>query len=168
MNKIFLISIVTSFHLFTLSACGQEMNDKKNDKTMNTEKYTHSKSEEEWKKILTPEQYYILRDKGTERPFTGKYWNSKEKGVYCCAGCGTELFTSEQKFESECGWPSFDEELGKGEKILKKSDYTHGMVRTEIVCASCGGHLGHIFDDGPTATGKRYCVNSVSINLIKK
>ncbi len=125
------------------------------------------KSEDEWKKTLSPEQYYILREKGTESPFTGKFNLHKEKGVYTCAGCGNELFTSEMKFDSHCGWPSFDEEIAGG-KIKTKSDTTFGMTRIEIICAKCGGHLGHIFDDGPTESGKRYCVNSVSLDFIKK
>lgn len=121
-------------------------------------------SEDEWRRRLTPEQYYILRQKGTERPFTGKYYLHKEKGVYCCAGCGLELFTHEMKFDSPCGWPSFDKEI-EGGRILKKPDYSHGMIRTEILCARCGGHLGHLFDDGPNETGLRYCVNSLSLDF---
>jgi methionine-R-sulfoxide reductase len=124
-----------------------------------------NKTEEEWKKTLSEEQYQVLREKGTERPFTGKYNMHFEKGVYKCAACGYELFTSDQKFESHCGWPSFDSEIGSGDRIKKVKDFTHGMIRTEIVCARCGGHLGHIFDDGPTKTGQRYCVNSVSIDF---
>jgi methionine-R-sulfoxide reductase len=130
--------------------------------TMDTK---YNKTEEEWKKTLSEEQYYVLREKGTERPFTGKYNMHFEKGVYKCAGCGYELFTSDQKFESHCGWPSFDNEIGGGERIKKIKDVSHGMVRTEIVCARCGGHLGHIFDDGPTKTGMRYCVNSLSVDF---
>lgn len=126
---------------------------------------THHKSEEEWRQQLSPEQYYVLREKGTERPFTGKYNLHFEKGVYKCAGCGYELFEDSQKFESHCGWPSFDAELGHGERIRKIRDTSFGMIRTEIVCARCGGHLGHIFDDGPTETGQRYCVNSLSIDF---
>ncbi len=122
------------------------------------------KSEEEWRKILSPEQYYVLREKGTERPFTGKYNLHFEQGKYSCAACGFELFDAGHKFESHCGWPSFDNEIGEG-RIVKKKDLSHGMVRTEILCSRCGGHLGHIFDDGPTATGQRYCVNSLSINF---
>lgn len=125
----------------------------------------YNKTEEEWKKTLSEEQYYVLREKGTERPFSGKYNMHFEKGVYKCAACGYELFTSDQKFESHCGWPSFDNEIGNGDRIKKITDFSHGMVRTEIVCARCGGHLGHIFDDGPTKTGQRYCVNSVSIDF---
>ncbi|MDW8409897.1 MAG: peptide-methionine (R)-S-oxide reductase MsrB [Flavobacteriales bacterium] len=124
-------------------------------------------SEEEWRRRLNAEQYHILREKGTERPFTGRYYLHNEKGVYCCAGCGLELFTHEMKFHSPCGWPSFDREIPGG-RILKKPDYSYGMVRTEILCARCGGHLGHIFEDGPTETGLRYCVNSLSLAFKKK
>ena len=122
------------------------------------------KSEEEWKKILTPEEYRVLREKGTEAPFTGKYYLHKEKGVYACAACGAELFTSDMKFDSGCGWPSFDREIAGG-KIIQKRDTSHGMIRIEILCANCNSHLGHIFDDGPTETGMRYCVNSVSLGF---
>ncbi|MES2131371.1 MAG: peptide-methionine (R)-S-oxide reductase MsrB [Bacteroidota bacterium] len=125
----------------------------------------YQKTDEEWQKELNPEQYHVLREKGTERPFTGKYNMHFEKGVYKCAGCGYELFDDTQKFDSHCGWPSFDAELGSGDRIKKIKDTTFGMVRTEIVCARCGGHLGHIFDDGPTDTGERYCVNSLSIDF---
>ena len=124
------------------------------------------KSEEEWKKELSPEQYHVLREKGTERPYSGEYTGHFEKGKYVCAGCGYELFTSGMKFESHCGWPSFDKELGIGDRVIKKADDSFGMSRTEILCARCGGHLGHIFDDGPTETGNRYCVNSLSIKFI--
>ena len=125
------------------------------------------KTEEEWKQFLTPEQYSILREKGTERPFTGKLLLNKEKGIYTCAACGNELFTSDMKFDSHCGWPSFDKEIAGG-KIKTHIDSSYGMVRTEITCAKCGGHLGHLFDDGPTETGARYCVNSVSLDFKKK
>ena len=117
---------------------------------------------EDWKSKLSPEQYYVLREKGTERAFTGALLMNKEKGIYSCAGCGNELFTDEMKFDSHCGWPSFDREIAGG-KIKKTMDKTHGMIRTEITCAKCDGHLGHIFDDGPTQTGERYCVNSLSL-----
>jgi methionine-R-sulfoxide reductase len=126
-----------------------------------------NKTEEEWKKELSPEKYHVLREKGTEAPFTGKYYLNKEKGVYVCGACGNELFTSDMKFDSGCGWPSFDREIAGG-KIIMKKDNTHGMIRTEILCARCGSHLGHIFDDGPTDTGVRYCVNSLSLNFEKK
>lgn len=120
-----------------------------------------------WKEKLTKEQYYILREKGTERPFTGEFVMHKEQGVYKCAGCGSELFTDEMKFDSHCGWPSFDREIAGG-KIKQTIDRSHGMVRVEITCAKCDGHLGHIFDDGPTNTGKRYCVNSLSLTFEPK
>jgi methionine-R-sulfoxide reductase len=124
------------------------------------------KTEEEWKKELTPEQYHVLREKGTEAPYSGEYTSHFKKGKYVCAACGYELFTSDMKFESHCGWPSFDKEIGIGDRVIKKPDYSFGMSRTEILCARCGGHLGHIFDDGPTDTGNRYCVNSLSIKFI--
>ena len=123
-----------------------------------------TKTEEEWKKILTPEQYYVLRQKGTDRPHTGKFTLHKEKGVYVCAACGNELFTSDMKFDSHCGWPSFDKEIAGG-KIVTEVDRSFGMIRTEIMCAKCGSHLGHLFDDGPTETGMRYCVNSTSLDF---
>lgn len=123
------------------------------------------KTREEWQKELTPEQYKVLRDKGTEWAFTGKYWDHKEEGSYVCAGCGTPLFSSEHKFDSRCGWPSFYDALDP-EKIEYVTDTSHGMVRTEVVCKACGGHLGHIFEDAPqTPTGQRYCINSVSIDF---
>lgn len=123
------------------------------------------KSEEEWKKELTDAQYTILRKKGTERPFTGAYNMHFENGTYHCAGCNTPLFESHTKFDAGCGWPSFDASIkGNVTYILDKS---HGLMRTEIVCSSCGGHLGHVFNDGPTATGIRYCVNSISIDFKK-
>ena len=123
-----------------------------------------NRTEEEWKKILTAEQYYVLRQKGTDRPFVGTFTLNKEKGMYTCAACGNELFTSEMKFDSHCGWPSFDREIAGG-KIITETDSSHGMVRTEIMCARCGSHLGHLFDDGPTDTGIRYCVNSTSLGF---
>lgn len=122
------------------------------------------KSEAEWKRELTPEQYYILREKGTERPFTGAYNDHFEKGMYVCAACGNPLFPSSTKFKSDCGWPSFDEAI-KGSVVLLP-DNSLGMKRTEVQCARCGGHLGHVFDDGPTQTGDRYCTNSVSIRFV--
>lgn len=123
-------------------------------------------SEEQWKAKLTPEQYYVLRQKGTDRAFTGKYYLHRDKGVYSCAGCGQELFTSDMKFDSDCGWPSFDKEMAGG-RIKQIEDRSFGMNRIEIVCAKCGSHLGHLFDDGPTLTGMRYCINSTSIDFKK-
>jgi peptide-methionine (R)-S-oxide reductase len=124
-----------------------------------------NKTEEEWKKELSPEQYRILREKGTESPGSGEYNKHFEKGFYICGGCGEELFSSDQKFDGHCGWPSFDGEIGGGEKVKKVKDFSFGMIRTEIICARCGGHLGHLFDDGPTASGQRYCVNSLSLKF---
>ena len=125
------------------------------------------KSDEEWQRELTPEQYHVLREKGTERPFTGKYWDTTDEGVYVCAACGTPLFTSDTKFDSHCGWPSFYDAMDKS-KVEFHEDTTYGMRRTEVTCRTCGGHLGHIFDDGPAPTGQRYCINSASLDLKKK
>lgn len=122
------------------------------------------KSDEQWRAELSPEEYRILREKGTERPFTGKFDAHFEDGVYTCKGCGEPLFTSQSKFNSGCGWPAFDEGIAKG-KIYEKLDVSHGMVRMEIMCANCGSHLGHVFNDGPTQTGLRYCVNSASLDF---
>ena len=126
-----------------------------------------TKTEEEWKTILTPEQYYVLRQKGTDRPSEAGYTSHFEKGTYHCAACDLQLFESGSKFESHCGWPSFDDSIdGTVEYVL---DESHGMIRTEIICASCGSHLGHIFDDGPKeTTGDRYCVNTTSIKFVKE
>jgi len=119
-------------------------------------------------KELPPELYEVARAKGTERPFTGKYWNSHEKGMYRCAVCGSELFSSDTKFDSGSGWPSFTEPAAL-EKVELKKDLSHGMIRTEVLCKSCGAHLGHLFDDGPEERGgKRYCINSVCLDLEKQ
>jgi peptide-methionine (R)-S-oxide reductase len=164
MQKYPLYLLFFCFSWATIS-CQNKNTENKTDKVKEAMETKHTKSEEEWKKTLTPEQYYVLREKGTERPFTGEYNLKFDKGIYTCAGCGTELFTSDQKFESHCGWPSFDNEIGEGNKIKKIKDFSHGMIRTEIVCANCGGHLGHLFDDGPTKSGLRYCVNSLSLQF---
>ena len=124
------------------------------------------KTEEEWKKLLTPEQYEVMRQKGTEAPGTGKYVHEKAEGMYKCAACGNPLFPSTAKFDSGTGWPSFDEALPGAVKMIEDNSY--GMKRTEVVCANCESHLGHLFDDGPTKTKKRFCMNSVCLNLDKK
>lgn len=150
-------TIVLFFSLFILNACNSQNNE-------NME-FEINKTSSEWKAQLSDEEYRVLREKGTERAFTGEYWDHFEKGSYVCAGCGNKLFTSETKFDSHCGWPSFDQAI-KGATIYKQ-DLSFGMVRTEVMCAKCGGHLGHVFDDGPQeTTGKRYCTNSVSIKFI--
>ena len=132
-----------------------------------TSKETNSKTDEEWKKTLTPEQYNVCRNKDTERPFTGKYNDCKEKGVYKCSCCGNELFDSDTKFESGTGWPSFNQPINE-ENVKCESDNSSGMVRTEVMCKNCGAHLGHVFDDGPQPTKLRYCINSISLDLDKK
>ena len=125
------------------------------------------KSEHQWKAELSPEQYKVLRLKGTEAPFSGEYDHVFEPGSYHCAGCGAELFVSEAKYDSGCGWPAFSAPAD-GEAIEEETDTTYGMVRTEVMCASCGGHLGHVFPDGPAPTGQRYCINSAALRLEEK
>ena len=154
----------------SLESCGQSPKQaiENSNNTKNTTQKMETpikKSEEEWKKQLSSEQYYVLRQKGTESPYSGKLYLTKDQGTYKCAACGNELFESGMKFDSHCGWPSFDREI-KGGKIITHVDTTHGMIRTEIMCAKCGGHLGHLFDDGPTETGQRYCVNSLSLDFV--
>lgn len=125
------------------------------------------KSEEDWKKELSPEQYEVLRKKGTERAFTGKYVDMKEDGTYACAACGNPVFSSKTKYDSDCGWPSYYEPISK-DAVVETEDLSHGMTRTEITCANCGSHLGHVFPDGPNPTGLRYCINSIALDFDKE
>ncbi|MGV3459939.1 MAG: peptide-methionine (R)-S-oxide reductase MsrB [Flavobacterium sp.] len=163
MKKILMVLMVVS-----LTACNaQDKKPQPQPKTTQKEKPTAktAKTDADWKQVLTEEQYAVLREKATERPFTGEYYKHFGKGVYVCAACGNPLFKSDAKFDSECGWPSFDQAIEKS--VIYKEDNTHGMHRTEVMCANCGGHLGHVFDDGPKeTTGNRFCTNSVSIKFI--
>ena len=157
MNKICIIIVL--FLSATLASFAQEQTKKPMIKKV-------KKTEEAWKKELSPQQYYILREKGTDRPGNGGYTKHFEKGTYHCAACNLQLFASDSKYESHCGWPSFDDALeGTVNRVLDKS---HGMIRTEIICAACDSHLGHVFNDGPVeTTGMRYCVNSTSLKFVK-
>ena len=128
--------------------------------------FPFQKSESQWKNDLSEEEYRVLRQKGTELPHSGTYNLLFEEGTYKCNGCGEELFSSDSKFNAHCGWPAFDQEISEG-KITEIEDRSHGMIRTEILCSNCGSHLGHVFNDGPTDTGVRYCVNSVSLDFDK-
>jgi peptide-methionine (R)-S-oxide reductase len=154
--KIIFGVFVLSFVFFSCQA----QQKKKADKT----EFKVNKTEQEWKQQLSREQFNVLRLAGTELPGTGKYNLHFEDGIYTCAGCGAKLFSSESKFETDCGWPSFDKALGDS-TVIERRDLSHGMIRTEILCSNCGGHLGHVFNDGPTSTGLRYCINSVSLDF---
>ena len=172
-----IILILYMIMAFTLGACGQSSNVNHTSLNMNTvskpENPYYSRtdttklnlSDAEWKKILPEDLYEVSRHAATERPFTGKYWNADLKGTYYCAACGNELFRSEAKFASTCGWPSFFEQENKNSTVFRK-DSSLGMIRIEVLCGRCGGHLGHIFDDGPLPTGKRYCMNSIALDFM--
>lgn len=155
-------SVLLSFVIISILACKkadyQKISQMKKDKTT---------TEQEWQQALTPAEYYVLREKGTERPFTGEHNDNYDKGTYHCAGCDQKLFNSDTKFDSHCGWPSFDKAI-EGSVIFTE-DLSHGMKRVEVTCSNCNGHLGHIFPDGPTeTTGMRYCMNSISLKFKKE
>lgn len=152
----------TAFLFFALASCTGQV---KEPGQQSNSKFPVNKTDREWRQQLTPAQYDVLRNKGTERPHTGEYVNHFDKGVYVCAGCNAKLFDSDHKFDTHCGWPSFDRAI-KG-SVVYETDLSYGMERIEVMCASCGGHLGHVFDDGPQeTTGNRYCTNSVAIKFI--
>ena len=137
------------------------------DKVVKTEEESFDLAQDEWRKRLTPEQYHMLREKGTEMAFTGNYYKTKDEGVYVCAACGAKLFSSDTKFDSGTGWPSFTEPMAR-ENVELKLDTSQGMRRVEVLCKRCGSHLGHVFDDGPEPTGQRFCINSVALKLNKE
>lgn len=152
---------------FASISCTAQTQNQAQEETASTEEamdFNVQKTDAEWREQLSAEQYRVLREAGTEYPGTGEYNLHFEEGTYTCAGCGEALFSSDSKFDAHCGWPSFDREIEEG-KIIERVDRSHGMMRTEILCGNCGGHLGHVFNDGPTGTGLRYCVNSASLDF---
>lgn len=165
--NLFSKTILITLLLSSCNARKETVSNKFTDTAMKNNTEIIQKSENEWKQVLTPVQFKVLREKGTEQPYSGEYYRHTENGIYICAACGNELFSSKDKFDAGCGWPSFSDALDNG-KIKTIIDSSHGMIRTEIICGKCGGHLGHVFNDGPTPTGLRYCVNSVSLDFKKK
>ncbi|MDX2303589.1 MAG: peptide-methionine (R)-S-oxide reductase MsrB [Microscillaceae bacterium] len=155
-----------AFSLIPFVSCSQKQNTETSTASVPV-KRPGNLPDAEWKKVLSEEQYQVLRQKGTERAFTGKYWDYKKDGIYVCAGCGQELFASNTKFDSGTGWPSYWQPVNK-KAVAFEEDQSYGMVRSEVHCSNCGGHLGHVFDDGPNPTGLRYCINSVSLEFVPK
>ncbi|NND32861.1 MAG: peptide-methionine (R)-S-oxide reductase MsrB [Saprospiraceae bacterium] len=161
------MKVSIAFFLFALVSCTGTSQVSKSVNLPELDSYTFDpieKSEAEWRTELSEQEYYVLREKGTERAFTGRYWDNKSDGIYTCAGCNLPLFDSDTKFKSGTGWPSFYMPL-YANTVAEESDHSHGMVRTEVLCARCGGHLGHLFPDGPAPTGLRYCINGVSLKF---
>lgn len=164
MKRILNLIMIIFFVIFVSYCSAENINKIKDNQKTDSMEFEVNKTKEEWQKVLSAEEFRVLREKGTERPFTGKYDAHFEAGIYTCKGCGNKLFESDTKFNSHCGWPSFYDVSNKS-AIKEITDTSHGMIRTEVVCSKCGGHLGHVFDDGPRPTGLRYCINSVSIDF---